>query len=173
MRKGKAMVFLQDPATFPKMLIWLAVGRYMVRMHFAFFKAGAHLGSVEGSGTLLNMTKPRESRARRLLAFMGQALHSNSHEELEMFKVMFMWCPVSSWPADLRDMADGAILTVMGNFWRRFVLRLERFPYRLATLTDTMLPEEDFFSRLTKLGQSHVAPKTLANHTPNCQFLSI
>ena len=127
-----------------KMLVWLSLARHLIKLHFLFFKSGAHLGSSEGSGLLFKMAHPTESPAVKLYTQLAGALHPGSPEESELWKVMVTkYGPKSEWPEARHRLVEDSLLTILGSFWRRFVVRLAGYPYRLALLVHSELGEED------------------------------
>ena len=138
-RERKAALFLEDPFSAFKSLLWAVVTAPVMRIHFALFKRATWLSErveepnvEEDLGSTAAFVKAAVSPARKSIRLFASILADPSNE---------CWLPlqglyggVSTWSQDKLRVTRRCILTLTGQMWRKLVEGWERYPWRLTEL---------------------------------------
>ena len=144
-RARRALRFLEDKASTFKMLVWMALGTPLQILHFQFFKCGSVGGKdSDGHNALFDCISFPRSRPLKIMQKIGLSLRLGTAEEAETWGLTtsFFGLPFS-WDQAQKKQASTCAWRILGNLYRRFVVRLHAWPWRLAGMVDSRLSNDE------------------------------
>lgn len=140
-RKARMQSFLSHSETVPKLTIWVSLARGVMDLHFVLFKRGALVGrhATDESALFQLCHKPGNPVATAICDLSTCFIAGSAGAAIWKMAVTLMGDP-SFWNARLLQLAVTSRNCLLGNLWRRFVVRLRSWPWRLAYIVDTTVP---------------------------------
>ena len=144
-RARRALRFLEDKASTFKMLVWMALGTPLQILHFHLFKCGSVGGKdSDGHNALFDCISFPRSMPLKIMQKIGLSLRPGTAEEAETWGLTTSYFGLPfSWDQAQKKQASTCAWRILGNLYRRFVVRLHAWPWRLAGMVDSRLSNDE------------------------------
>ena len=155
-RQRKAAMFLADPDSCFRTLLWAVVTGPVMRIHFALFKRATWLSErvqpdsdeEDDLSSTAAFISSALSPARKCISLLGAALADPCHQL--WLPLQDLYSPLSggprgsvlSWPQDKLRTTRRCVLTLTGQMWRKLIETWERYPWRLTDLLQGSAEEQ-------------------------------
>lgn len=144
-RQRKAREWLATTSTLSTLLIWVSVGRLVMVIHYELFQCGTlNRTDKDGKTALQKCIDMMKSRPLRILCKLAKSLDVGTAEHQEIWPLFESFLgPINATGRNLAALCTAAVHRAVGNLWRRFVVRLRSWPWRLSLLLSDQLSHDE------------------------------
>ena len=136
-RAKKARDFIASTELSFKLLLWATIARQCMRLHYHLFNHKLSREPGRNGGGLINFCNVRNGIAIQVLELLTKSLDPSTAEHRTFWHLLIdNLGAFGEWCTEHKEMARKAVLTLVGNIWRRLVHQFEPYPWRLGLLVD-------------------------------------
>ena len=140
-RQKKAREWLANAQEQQKLLIWACVARPTLTLHYELLKHGSIKAmTTDERPSMWTAVRMKDSVAVRVLCQLSLCFDTSSTKCDETWGIVIdLHGGFDDWGHQLSKLATWSAHRVAGQLWRRFIVRLRTWPWRLAGVVDVKL----------------------------------
>ncbi len=145
-RAKKSLNWIMDKSTLPTLLLWLCIGRHIMRLHFFLFRDASTMRFTSSStgepAPIFDFADTGTSRPSKCLNSLMLLLFPDLDGHRDSFGIVYDRFG-TEWPDGLANLAQRGIFLVMGSLWRRLIWFFQRPPWTWVRICNPDLAEEE------------------------------